>query len=240
MSSIPNCRMALILYSEIYIDKKKYVHLLLPLSILGENITTFGGGRMHSLETDIECVIREVREESRNILDYNKIFELITSTGNMSKFIFSSCVYYTMKTSLSNLIKTAKKINNSEQVQTEKDEISCVKIFEIDDLIYDMVKNENKFNFTPRFKEMFLTFGYDFFNKNFFNHETKKLGLRVEYKDSISKIPPIVSLHPSKEGLDKIYFETKIGNPEKIYGDFSLYASDQYYGIVKGEKLFRK
>lgn len=224
-------RVALILYSEILVNNQKKIFVLLPLSV-NRCITTFGGRKKNTCETDIECLIRELTEESRGVLDYSKISELFNSNKNYTKFSHCGCLYIAIQDKYENLKRIKEIIENTKQKASESEEISAVELFDIDELIYDLAKDLDKHYYTPAFRDMFLSVGYDFFKKNLCNRETKKIGADVKYYTDIGKIPHYVSLHLMKNNLKNIYCE--------IYSKGTMYVSDQYYGFINGEHLFRK
>jgi hypothetical protein len=110
-------------------------------------------------------------------------------------------------------------------------EMSSLKIVEIDTLIEDLVINEEE-NMTchPTFKTMFMKIGYDTLKGNTCNFATDTLNIEAELTCQISDIPPIVCLTPIRHKLPVIY------GFSQIHG---LFITDQFYFEKDGRRLFR-
>lgn len=225
-------RAALILYSELIINNKHKIYLLLPTSSVTGCITTLGGRKTDKRETDIECVIREAREESRGILNYGEIPEIFT-TKNFTKLLYKECAYFIGQIPFQELKKIQKLFDATEQVNTEFDEISKLNYYDIDKLIFDLNCEKSFYKYHPSFSDMFLSVGYDFLKKITCNRETRKLGIEGKIYTKISSLPEYVSLQP-----------LLISDAPKLYGEVIcannlFYIYDQYYGKFGGVNLFR-
>ena len=226
-------RVALILFSELIINNKKKIYLLLAKSNVSGCVTTLGGRKDREKESDIDCVIRETRQESRGILNYEKIPDIFNQKSFV-KLTFKECIYFCHQVEYKKLNEICETFRITKQVESEIDEISDLNLYDIDKLILD-INSENKIhNYHPVFANMFLSIGYDFFKKITCNKESKKMGLEGKLYKQIFINPDYVSLQPEL-----------ITNAPNLYGEVFhsgsiLYIYDQYYGKFGNIHLFRK
>lgn len=225
-----NTRSALILFSETIIDGKKNIHILLGMG--REGLTTIGGRRERGDGTDIACLIREVKEESKGILDYSLIPEYFNIKPQCEKISHNNCLYVFSQTSYSKLKEISNSFQNVNSNKTCESELISLEIVEIHDLLIDLVKNQYKFSYNKTFKEMFLNAGYDQLKGIIWNKKSKKIIWDVNLNCDISTIPEYISLHP-------------IQLSRKCYGvafskTTNFYIYDQYYGEINGEHIFRR
>lgn len=220
-------RSAIILYSKIFNSEKNILETYILVGN-GANGYTSIGGRRNKSENKISCLIRELKEETRNILDYSMIPEFFTS-NYCNEVVFANCSYFMVPCNYERLYEIGEDFKKTEPIET--DELTSLDIFEIKDLIWNIIKNEAKFQVNPTFKEMFLSIGFDWLSNSHWNKEVKNLNCRdfISYT-SFLEYPQIVSLHPKHS----TYLKKEYG----IIGD-NLVISDQYYGVINNEHLFR-
>ncbi len=221
-----NTRSALILFSETIVDSKKITHVLLGN---GSNGLTTIGGRKKLGENDVGCLIREISEETRNLLDYSKIPEFFNSKS-CNKISFSNCLYVFIQDTYSSLKNISEKYKTTESSTEEGNELKSLDLIDVDDLICDLIIEKTRFIYNDTFKTMFLNVGYDKLKKIEWNRQSRKIGVQVDLKESYSAIPEYISLHINDRFLTRIY--------GKILSN-GLLISDQYYGFVRGKHLFR-
>jgi hypothetical protein len=218
-------RSALVLYSKIFNKENGKFETYILLGY-GKNGITSIGGRKNQGESEIGCLIRELNEETKKILDYSRVSDFFTSNA-CKKLTHSKCSYFMVKCKYEDLFEIQRNFNKLEK--TSEDELSDLNICEISDLIHDVVKNKIQVNKT--FREMFLSVGFDWFNKSTWNKEISTLSCKdFDTEVDYLKFPAYISLHaPSANYLPVVY-----GTISKKY-----LMSNQYYGFIKGEHLFR-
>lgn len=222
-------RSAIVLYSKIFNHKKGIFETYILIGKGSNGFTTIGG-RRNKTENKITCLIRELKEETRNILDYSSIPEFFT-TNCCDEVVFANCSYFMVPCTYERLLEITEDFEEKPPTCLDSDELSSLNVFEIKDLIWRMVKDE-KFQINPTFEEMYLSVGFDWLSNSHWNKEAKNLNCRdfVSFLP-FSDYPPFVSLHP----VNSTYVK-------KEYGIISenFVISDQYYGFINNEHLFRK
>lgn len=226
-----NTRSAIIFYSEQHVcGEQKKIYALFGKGDKG--ITTIGGRKERTDKNDIDCLIREVKEETKGILDYSLIPEYFTLKES-ERFSFNNCLYILIKINISEMQTICEDFKKAKATKDCEKELNDLEIFNIDVLIFDLVTS-NKFVYNETFKEMFLCVGYDELKKNPWNKQSRKIANDlVNLNKSYAEFPLYISLHPS----DTL--------PGKIYGkitmkDIIFYIYDQYYGKINNKHLFRK
>lgn len=228
-----NTRSALILYSKIYTEtKEEKIHILIGMGDKG--LTSIGGRREQNDKTDIDCLIREVKEETRGILDYSLIPETFSNKEECEKVSYQSCLYAFLQTSHEKLLKIKDIFQNKEAGRSVEMELSSLIVADINDLLIDIIKKRNNYQFNPVFKDMFLNMGFDELKNIRWNYLSEKLNSNdytLSPNFDFEDIPQYVSLRLSKiPGID--HFGTcKI--KDQIY-----YIYRQYYGQINGEHIF--
>lgn len=217
-------RSAIILYSKIIRNNKIETHILTGD---GANGITSLGGRSKKGENKYACAIRETKEETRGILDYSRIPEIFSSK-NCRELIYSNCSYFMIQVSHVVIQEVCKNFEQSEKTTSE--ELKSLKVFEIEDLVWNILKNP-EFRVNQTFRDMFLSVGFDWFKGNSCNEESRFLDSKnFEVFTSLNHFPNIISLHPINCNFVK-----------KIHAkiDDKYLVSDQYYGFINGTHLFR-
>ena len=186
-------RIALLLYSRIIVNGKRKTFLLIPTSSATKCLTTLGGRKERGRETDIECIIREAKQESRGILNYEKIPEIFNSKI-FTKITHKDCIYFSSQIPYDEMKNISLEFKNAKQVDHEVDEIDDLNLYDIDKLILDLNSVNSIHKYHPFFADMFLSIGYDFLKKISCNKESKKLGIEGKIYKKISLIPEYVSL----------------------------------------------
>lgn len=222
-----------VLYSKIKINNEVKIYVLLGKQALTNQITTIGGRKISARETDMECMIREMREESKGIIDYTEIMEYYMY-NNRNKIYHTTGVYYFNQADHETLEHFCDLFDKTNSTDVSSMELTSLVLLCIDDILLDINSTNSEMVYNPNFKNMFLGIGYDYLKKNICNHNVMKLGIPIEFSKNItlSQIPEYVSFHHTNHlYLPVIYGKTLDKEP--------FYISDQYYGLIKGKHVFR-
>lgn len=224
-------RSAIILYSKIHnlITDKNETYILTGD---GANGITSIGGRSKRNESKYVCAAREAHEETRGVMDYTNILEIFTS-NLCTEVLHANCSYFMIQVKYEDLFNVSESFSKKDK--EDSDELKSLVIFNIDDLIWNILKNPN-FQVNSTFKEMYTNFGHDWLSGSKFNKEIKNLDFKeFQLCEPLDKFPPIVSIHPFFSTIPKrIYAKTYNRN---IPSD-RFVISNQYYGFINGEHLF--
>jgi 8-oxo-dGTP pyrophosphatase MutT (NUDIX family) len=212
-------RAALILYSK---DSTK-THILLGKGKSG--LTTIGG-RTKPGENKYDCMVREVKEETRGLLDYTSSKEIFMSCETLE---YDKCLYAFIETDLRTLEGIANEFPKTFSNNDDCNELSALIVVNIDELIKDMVVSK-LISCTICFRDMFMNVGYDRLKGNFCNYNATQMSIIVDLYVKISELPLYICLTPFKDNLPVVYGSI----PSR-----GLFITDQYY-LEEGEKrLFR-
>jgi 8-oxo-dGTP pyrophosphatase MutT (NUDIX family) len=217
-------RAALVLFNKT--DEK--THVLLGK---GANGLTTLGGRTRSKESWIDCLVREVKEETRGILDYAECKRILQLPPAQAVAI-DNCAYVFFPVELSVMKETAERFIHIRVEDEAWNEMSSIEIVDIDWLIEELVVGDalGSSVFNPTFKEMFLDIGYDVIRGNACNYITENVAIEAEISCRISEIPRTICLSPINDKLPVVYGFSKAKG---------LYITDQYYMQRNGKRLFR-
>jgi 8-oxo-dGTP pyrophosphatase MutT (NUDIX family) len=192
----------------------------------GRSGLTTLGGRISSGETWLDCLVRELIEETRGILNYSLYKEIFQTARN---FCFDQCIYVLFETTYDVLVSIAAQFPFTTSGRDVCNEMLSLEVCPIDDLIKDMVvERKNRYNET--FQNMFLTIGYDTLKGNTCNHLVSRIDLDAEIYTPISRLPRVVCLTPIKKDIPIVYGTILSRN---------LYITDQYYLDDGERRLFR-
>jgi 8-oxo-dGTP pyrophosphatase MutT (NUDIX family) len=216
-------RAALILYSK----QGDKISMLLGDGARG--LTTLGG-RTKPKEHWIDCLVREVKEETRGILDYALCKKMFLFPPSQT-VISDNCAYVFHPVDLSVLTGVAEQFPLTSSPESVCNEMSSLKVVDIDHLIEDLVVNEiETMTCNPRFKIMFMNVGYDTLRGNTFNFITENTNIDADLSHQISDIPPVICLTPINHGLPVVYGFSR---------SHTLFITDQFYFERDGRRLFR-
>jgi hypothetical protein len=211
-------RAAMILYSSVSSERG-----ICALFGVGANGLTTLGGRKSAHETWVDCLIRELIEETRGILDYSLYNEIFLTAKN---FYFDQCIYVLIETSYETLRDISLEFPRTSSSREVCNELSSLEVCLIDDLIKDMIIDKKR-RYNENFLSMFLTVGYDTLKGNTWNYMSSKIDLNVVLEVPISQIPKVVCLTPINRGTPVIYGTI----PPK-----RLFITDQMY-LREGNKF---
>jgi 8-oxo-dGTP pyrophosphatase MutT (NUDIX family) len=220
-------RAALILYTKE--DGKTF-------ALLGKNANglTSLGGRSNTRETWIDCLVRELKEETRGILDYSECKKMLQIQPGRT-VITDNCAYVFYPVPMSVLRETSEKFPLTSSPNPHCNEMSSLEIVEIDSLIEDIImhettETESHILCNPTFKAMFMNIGYDVLKGNICNFFTENVGIEFELSCRISDLPHTICLTPINDRLPIVYGYSK---------SKSLFITEQFYLEQGGRKLFR-
>lgn len=199
-----------------------------PSILVGVNqgeITTIGG-RREGKETEQLCLIREVREETKEVLDYSNCPEVL-SAAIIRKY--NRCQYYFLKTSLKNLIRIREKFLVTTSDKAVSNELSSIEILDIEKLIEDLVVHKVN-SYKPDFENMFLDIGFDTIVGRRINYMSNTIAAKVDQAVPTSRIPSMISVFPFPNDLPIIY---------GVILPYRLFITDQFYFQKDGKRLFR-
>lgn len=222
-----------VLYSKIKINNEVKIYVLLGKQALTNQLTTIGGRKISTRESDMDCVIREMREETKGIIDYTEITEY-HSYNNRNKIYYSTSAYYFNQADHETLEHFCDLFDRTDSTDISSMELTSLVLLCIDDVLLDMNSESPQMIYNPNFRNMFLGVGYDYLKKNICNHNVTKLGIPIEFAKNItlSQIPEYISFHHTDHSyLPVIYGKTLDKEP--------LYISNQYYGFIRGKHVFR-
>lgn len=223
-------RAALILYS----IRDDGIFILLGS---GANGLTTLGGRTEPSEMWLDCLIREIKEETRGILDYSKCKKMFLSPPT-KVVIYGNCAYAFYPTEMSVLIDTAKEFLHTKSSQTVCNEMASLEIISIDELIEELVRQYNsdadtlvpRIVCSPAFRSMFLDMGYDTLKGNICNFITENVSIEADMFCKINELPQMICLTPIDHKLPAIYGHSRTQG---------VFITDQFYFERNGMRLFR-
>ena len=224
-------RAALVLYSSPSATGNRGIHVLLGKGAHG--LTTLGG-RVQPRETWIDCLVRELIEETRGILDYSNCRDmLLVSPTRIIEF--DNCAYVFCPTTLETLGNIAKQFPETKSPHVVCNEMSSLEVVSIDNLMESLIESlitsrADRPTCAKKFESMFLTIGFDLMRGNTWNHITMNINEEVTMFKSVSSLPPVVCLTAIDRGLPVVY-----GFIEK----HGLFITDQCYFERKNRRLYR-
>lgn len=222
------CRTALILHA----THSGQVFALFGKSRTG--ITTIGG-RIGRGENWLDCLVRELNEETRGILNYSLHKEIFLTKRCIC---FDQCMYVFYQTTYEKLVSVSERFPLTTSVRDVCNEMLSLEVCSIDELIIDILvtqSSQRKFRYNDAFQSMFLTIGYDLLKGNTCNHITTTIDLEAEISVLIASLPRVVCLTAIPDNLPMIY---------GVIPSKKLYITDQFFSESKNEsgeikRLFR-
>lgn len=216
-------RSALLLYHIVQGDV--YVLLGMGDGARLSGLTTIGGRPINESETEIECLVREVFEETRGLLDYSSCPEIFL----MNKHIrYDSCFYSFMEVKKSMLEKLCSDFTKTSSHKKVCNELLSLELLSSKELIRDIVESRNgcrsKWTYNDTFRKMFLDVGFDTLHNNKHNYITEEIGLPVHLLSPIDRIPSMVSLQTKKDLLKNVY-----GTIQRFKAGITVFIGDQFY-----------
>lgn len=194
----------------------------------GSNGLTTLGGRTQHREVWLNCLIRELQEETRGLLDYSNHPEIfLTKPAQIIES--SNCAYVFFPSTLDSLKRIAKKFPETSSDRLVCNEMLSLEIVSVDTLIIDRITTRS-IPCAPMFETMFLNIGYDTLKGNTCNYTTANVSIEADMFQPIGSLPSIICLTPIDHGLPVVYgFSPSQG----------LFITDQFYLEEKGRRLFR-
>jgi 8-oxo-dGTP pyrophosphatase MutT (NUDIX family) len=191
------------------------------------DLTTIGG-RRETRESEMDCLIREIKEETRDIIDYTNCPEILASALSRKH---NGCFYVFVKTTVERMIAIREQFLKTVSERRESNELSSLELIDLKELIRNYIQNKGPPS-RPEFRNMILDIGYDTLcpPERKINHFTDKMNIRAVIHVPIANIPHIVSLFMFNEGLPNIYGITQTNN---------FFISDQYFFTDKHGRWFR-
>lgn len=214
-------RAALILYSPATTGRER-------CALFGKGrsgITTLGG-RIAPGETWLDCLVRELIEETRGILNYSLYKDIFITAPHKC---YDQCVYVFYETTYERLVAIAQEFPLTTSTRDVCNEMCSLEVCPIDDLLRDMIVYKKQ-RYNEVFHSMFLTVGYDTLKGNTCNHITAKIDLEGELHVPISRLPRVVCLTPIRRDVPIVY-GTILSK--------GLIITDQYYMDEDDRRLFR-
>jgi len=215
-------RSALILFSPWSADKSAMMLIAKNKS----NCLTTIGGRKESGETEILCLIREVLEETKGVIDYRNYPEFLSKAIPRK---FKNCQYYFLETSLQNLLERQKDFTKATSDRAVCNELNSLEVMSIEDLAEDFIVNKS-IPAHDEFTEMFLDIGFDTIANRRTTYFTHNIGARVDLRVPIYTLPKLVSVSLFPKGLPIIY---------GVIIPNGTYITEQYYFRNEKGSLFR-
>lgn len=190
------------------------------------NCLTTIGGRKENGETEQLCLIREVLEETKGVINFHQYPELLSS-AIMRKY--ENCQYYFTETTYEVLLNVQEEFKLASSDRDVCNELNSLEVVSIETLAEDFIVNKS-IPAHPNFQNMFLDIGFDTIVKRRTTYFVKNIGARVDLKVAIDAIPKIVSVFPTQRGLPIVY---------GIVIPNGIFITDQYYFRNERGMLFR-
>lgn len=222
-------RSALILYSDLPtgVDgSERKTLILLGKGVRG--LTTIGGRAVPG-ESWLDCLVREVREETRGLLDYGACKNMFLSPPARA-VVYSNCVYILYPADPRALMEVASKFLSTTSSLPDSDEMSELCVVSASNVIEELVCSPRTNIYNPLFRAMFMDVGFDALWGNNCNRFTDTLNIEVKHCSAIWHFPPIVCVAPFDDNFPRIYAYSE---------NEVLFVTDQYYFSRSGRRLFR-
>lgn len=224
-------RSALVLFST---SLNKQVHILIGIN--GGQYTTIGGRRKTN-ETEIGCLIREVNEETKNVIDYTDSQKLL-SIATLRKY--NDCSYYFLETDYQDLVDRREEFSKATANEPESNELTSLEVVQLEAFVEKLICQPDNVPCRTELKNMILDMGFDVMKKRRpapgqlsefpINYQPSQLPIKADLWCDISELPQIVSVFLFNENLPAVY-----GNITNRGG----YLTDQYFFEDQEQILFR-
>lgn len=223
-------RSALILFS----TTNHHVHLLIGVN--RGSLTTIGGRRQER-ESELDCLIREVKEETKKIIDYTMCHELL-SMAIIKRY--NSCYYAFLETDLPNLLEIREEFSKTTALEPECNELSSLEVVELDKFVEELIvgssKPANGFLCRAELKMMMLDVGFDIMkkrrvgNNSPINYFSSQMSVKVDLYCPVAEVPLIISVFPFNKNLPRVYGVILMNG---------CYISDQFFFEEPDRILYR-
>jgi 8-oxo-dGTP pyrophosphatase MutT (NUDIX family) len=219
-------RSALILYS---IERSTTSNRITIFAGVNQGELTSIGGRKEARESEMECLIREIKEETKDIVDYTNCPEILsTALSRKCNGFYDVCV----ETTRERMTEIREQFLSTISGKRESNELSSLELIDLDQLIKSYILKKDPPS-RPDFKKMLLDVGYDAIVSRFdrkINYYTDKMNIRVNFYAKIGDLPEIVSMVMFNDNLPNVY--------AKIQSN-GFFITDQYYFEDREGRWFR-
>lgn len=233
-------RSALMLYS--LVDDKVF----LLLGVNRKQLTTIGGRRQEK-ENEMDCLIREIREETKRVIDYTNCPDFL-SIATMKRY--NLCFYAFLETSHQNLQRICYEFSKATASDPESNELSSLEIINLDEFVekaivigetsQHRIADGTSITARPELRRMILDIGFDVLRKKRtskteshllpINYFSSQMSVKVELFCPVSEVPMIVSVSPFNRDLPHVY---------GIVLPSGCYISDQFFLDEPRRTLYR-
>lgn len=225
-------RAAVIIYTPHPTDKND---MLILVGVNRFGITSIGGGKEYG-EQEIQCTIRECKEETRDLIDFTNCKVILKQAKT---FKHNRCIYYLVPGTFETLVEICKEFPSAKHQSNDNDtsnEMDELRLISINETIKKLVCNDRSTAnlYQPKFAEMFVDIGYDRIKGNVHNHQVLTINMPANLTCHISDLPLIVSISAINYRLPVVY-----GTVTDETTGATLYISQQLYYDNGNEAVFR-